>query len=269
MASITHCENARHDLDTVIQMRAERRVPAWDISRIVGFENGFYVAGSCLNAEAPHGIDVYLTTQVNLQSLLTDEIKKAYPVISSTRNAITFDVKGKIVQICAYTKNSLKELVDSFDYAHCQVGVKYEIACYDENCGESGGYRTPDVEEVYCGEDWKTAKMIQCTYFTGSEYPLSSMIRMIKYANRGMFNGRSYIIDILKIMTGILERGYKNYDDFKDQLDAIDLALLSDRDGAGKNRNEVSSAAWNLWCSMAKHGLVEKVDKDIQEDDDV
>ena len=90
---------------------------------------------------------------------------------------------------------------------------------------------------------------------------------MIKYANRGMFSGRSYIIDILKIMTGILERGYKNYDDFKDQLDAIDLALLSDIDGTGKNRNEVNSAAWNLWCSMAKHGLVEKVDKDIQEDD--
>ena len=267
MASITHCEDARHDLDTVIQMRAERRVPAWDIARIVGFENCFYVAGSCLNAEPPNDIDVYLTEKVSLQSLLTDEIKKAYPVLASTRNAITFNVKGKVVQICAYTKNSLQELVDSFDYAHCQVGVKYDSARYDENCGETGGYRTPEIDEVYCSEDWKTAKMIQCSYYTGSEYPLSSMIRIIKYANRGKFSGRSYIIDILKIMTEIVDRGYKDYNDFKDQLDAVDLALLGDADAEGKNRNEVSSAAWNLWCAMAKHGLVEKVDKDTQEDE--
>ena len=264
MASITQCNNASHDLETIITTRAEKRVPAWDISRIIGFESDFYVAGSCLNAEHPNDIDVYPAEYVVLDSLLTDEIKKAYPVLSVTKNAITFNIKGKIVQICSYHKPSLEELVNSFDFAHCQVGVKFEGKYYDENYGETGGYPPPTVQEVYVSEDWKNAKMIQCTYFTGSEYPLSSLIRIIKYAKRDLFNGRSYIIDILNIMNNILERGYENYNDFKDQLDAVDLNLLESKDST--DHDKVCEAAWKLWCNMSRRSMVANVDASTDPD---
>lgn len=264
MNNISQCNNASHDLDSIIMHRAEKRVPAWDISRIIGFESDFYVAGSCLNAEHPNDIDVYPAESTSLSSILTDEIKKAYPVLSVTKNAITFNIKGKIVQICSYHKPSLEALVDSFDFAHCQVGVKFEGKYYDEEYGESGGYPPPEVTEVYASEDWKTAKMIQCTYFTGSEYPLSSLIRIVKYAKRDLFNGRSYIIDILNIMNNILERGYKDYADFKDQLDAVDLNLLGNE--KEEDHNKVCAAAWKLWCNMSRRNLVEKVDASTEPD---
>ena len=48
-------------------------------------------------------------------------------------------------------------------------------------------------------------------------------------------------------MNDIISRGYMDYDDFKDQLAAIDLLLL---------KPEEKEAAWNLYLTCGKHGLV-------------
>ena len=256
--SVRRCTcNDSYDLDTAITERALRRVPAWDISRILGFAP-FYVAGSSLNAESPNDIDVYPTVEFK-ESAITKDIERDYEIVSKTRNAITFKIKGKTVQICSYIKPSLQALVDSFDFAHCQIGVKYGESEYNESYGEAGGYPAPEIDEVYVSENWKKAKLLQTTFFTGSEYPLSSLIRTVKYANRGIFSGKSYIIDMLKAVRDIIDRGYEDYDDFKDQLDAVDLNLLSDNDD---ETNQVNSAAWSLWKTLTKHGLVTKYNGD-------
>ncbi len=68
------------------------------------------------------------------------------------------------------------------------------------------------------------AMLLQKTFFVGSEYPLSSLIRLVKYAKRGLYPARrDYLADMLRILTAVVERGYSDYEDFKDQLDAIDL----------------------------------------------
>lgn len=78
--------------------------------------------------------------------------------------------------------------------------------------------------------------MLQKTFFVGSEYPLSSLIRLVKYAKRGLYpKRRDYTADILRILTAIIERGYSGYEDFKDQLDAIDLGY----------EGEETVALWN------------------------
>ena len=70
------------------------------------------------------------------------------------------------------------------------------------------------------------AMVTEKSYFTSSDYPLSSLIRLQKYVERGKFAGKSWIWDAIKILTAIIRRGFEDYEDFKDQLDAVDLGLL-------------------------------------------
>jgi hypothetical protein len=51
-------------------------------------------------------------------------------------------------------------------------------------------------------------------------------MRLTKYAKRDHFPGRAYIPSIINILMDIIRRGFTSYDDFKDQLDAVDLGLV-------------------------------------------
>jgi len=79
---------------------------------------------------------------------------------------------------------------------------------------------------LYVSEDFITSAVNKNTFYTGSEYPLSSLMRILKYIKRGEYVGRYYYNDILKIVLDIKKRGYVDYNDFKNQIDAIDLGLL-------------------------------------------
>ena len=46
--------------------------------------------------------------------------------------------------------------------------------------------------------------------------------------DKGYFLGKSYIPAVINILTNIIKRGFNDYDDFKDQLDAVDLGLLEE-----------------------------------------
>lgn len=59
-------------------------------------------------------------------------------------------------------------------------------------------------------------------------------------------------------MNSIIKRGYKDYKDYKDQLAAIDLLLLEP---------EEKEAAWNLYLTCGKHGLVKTFTANEWEDD--
>lgn len=232
----------------VIRQRVYQRVPIKELNEAGVAE--FYVGGNSLNRNPPNDIDVF-----PINGFFSHQIaEKLGKVVSSTKNAITvkvnvdktlhhqtvdgtndIEVGGKTitVQLCNYVHPSLESLVDSFDFSHIQVGAKV----------------TPSNIDVYCTNNYEESKLCQSTEYFGSEYPISSLIRTFKYAKRGDFAGDSHIFSVLKILADISCRGFSNYEDFKNQLDAVDLGLVPENQDAlaeaGLNFTEEGNAVLN------------------------
>ena len=177
-----------------------------------------YVCGNSCNAAKPNDYDVYLSPEESKDffardlSKLGDDIK----ISTKTKNSITFVFEEKtIIQICNYSKPSLQQMIESFDFSYCQVGVRAKI---NEDEWLS-------IKEVCLTNNYIHYLATGCTEYIGSEYPISSLVRVVKINEKGMFNGRSYIRSILKILADIMARGVSDYKDFKDQLDAVDLGV--------------------------------------------
>jgi hypothetical protein len=182
-------------------------------------EDNYYIAGNSLNTGNPNDIDIFPTTEnqfVNLKSKVNDEWDK---VVSVSKNAVTIIHKNVAYQFCNYYHESLEDLVNSFDFSHIQIGGEIKI---EEDFNDSPS----EFKDLFMSEDYIQSKIIGDTEYLGSEFPTSSMIRIFKYFKRGDFSGKSYIVSVINILVNIAERGFKNYEDFKDQLDAVDLGLL-------------------------------------------
>lgn len=166
----------------------------------------FYMAGGCMTGRISD-IDLFPgETAVPTPDL---------PVIITTKNATTYRAEIWPIQICNYQHGSLKELVDSFDFAHIQVGVTIR---------SGGGYLA--VEDVYYTEAFVESRALGISWFTGSKYPLSSIIRAGKYHKRGDIPKGAFIRCLLDGVSAVVTRGFDGYEDFKDQLDAVDLGLV-------------------------------------------
>lgn len=226
--------------------------------------DGYFVAGNSCNAAAPHDFDIYPSGG---HSFDFEEIRSRIEsvggyVVIQTRNALTVNINGKVIQFCNYRKPSLINLIESFDFAHIQIGVAVEIEWRPGNFEDDpGGYERSVITSVEFTDDWQKAHMLETTWYTGSEYPLSSLLRTTKYFQRGAYAKKyEYKKDILKIMNDIISRGYKNYTDYKDQLAAVDLLLLEP---------EEKKAAWSLWKTCCDKNLVEHFDPDWEDDDEL
>lgn len=218
-------------VEEAITRRAQSRVP---ISVLKAIAAPVYVAGNALNRARPRDIDIFPCGSSN--DITLSNLSEIADKIVETRNAVTWKMRdtGVIVQLCAYRKPSLKDLVNSFDFAHVQAGVAMT---------EAG-----KVTEVYTTAAWKQAKLKETTWYTGSEYPLSSLMRLIKYQERGEFAGKSWMIEVMAIASDIIARGYTGYDDFLDQMDAVDLGLLPQEleDMSGTEPQEVAMRLFDL-----------------------
>ncbi len=203
---------------SAIMDRVLDRVP-WEWLKKKGITRVF-VAGNSLNRDSPNDIDLFPVEQGDFLGI----DKKG--LIVETKNARTYKYKEQVIQLCNYHHASLYELVESFDYAHIQVGA------YISNVSSK------KISDLYGSQAWFDSHALQTTWFTGSEYPLSSLIRSTKYIRQGAFSGKAYIPEILKILIAIIRRGFKDYPDFKDQLDAVDLGLV-DKDLAGVDLKEL------------------------------
>jgi len=193
------------DFKDMVKGRIEKRLrPVIDI-----LPKEFYLAGNCLNRSEPKDLDLFPTYKSQ-----PFNIDNKY-VVLNTKNAITAKYDNKIIQFCHYYHESLKKLVTSFDFAHVQIGAEVKIV-----------HNTIQVKEIYYTKAYEDSKLREGSFYTGSEYPLSSLVRLVKYQNRNYFAGRSYIGEIIKILANIVQRGFKDYDDFKDQLDAVDLGMV-------------------------------------------
>ena len=242
-------------IDTTIKSRLDARLKNLysAIAILLSYEHEDYIiAGNSLNADKPHDFDIYPDNSKFDFAAIKKRVKSfdgAY-VICETRNALTVNLSGQVLQFCNYSKPTVQQLIESFDFAHIQIGAVVHI-CWDPGDPEDGGgYAGSFVQSVWMTDDYKAAHIIGTTWYTGSDYPLSSLVRCIKYAQRNTYaNKFEYKADILKILGDIINRGYRDYADFKDQLAAVDLLLLEEQE---------SQAAWRLFNICCDRGLVEK-----------
>lgn len=226
--------------------RAENRIPFEVIGLMFNQCDGFIVAGNSLNREKPKDFDVFpinnkkvFCFEVIKDNIKSELLKKRCHFICETPNALTVQADDVIIQFCKYAKETPQKLIESFDFAHCQIAVEFE---------NRGNDSTPIIHAVYFTDDWLIAKASDSTYYTGSEYPLSSLMRLVKYARRDMFSGNQYKYEMLKILLDIINRGFEDYEDFKDQMDSIDLGLLDD--------GGVGNIAYLLYEACCGKGLV-------------
>lgn len=190
-------------LSKILESRASRCV---ELSNGLLSKGHFHIAGSAIASDTIRDIDVYPVSGKPFAAPLEGRIVE-------TKNAVTIK-NDPPIQFCNLQKPSLESLLSAFDFSHVQAGVTIE----DGN-----------VTEVKWTEAFLFAKASGSSSFTGSEYPLSSAIRLLKYSRRGEITERSSLTAILSIICAITERGFKSYDDFKDQLDAVDLGLVPEQ----------------------------------------
>lgn len=170
----------------------------------------FAIAGGCMAAGKVNDIDIFPIRDNPVIPFLRER------VVSETRNAVTLSGHRYPIQLCHYRHPTLADLVESFDFSHIQIGVACTL--------RESGMLTAD--EVYYSNGFVKANMLGSTEYTHSKYPLSSLIRMNKYMERGNLSPHRHVSTTIAILKDIVKRGYTSYNDFKDQLDAVDLGLL-------------------------------------------
>jgi hypothetical protein len=180
----------------------------------------FYLAGGCFSKDV-NDLDLFPHNSCPLVMVEQNEVT----FVTETINAVTWTAFGHTVQTCNYHHDSLSDLIASFDFAHIQAGVEVQL-------GGSGAPGTIEVVNALMTEDCIAARATGGSWYTGSEYPLSSLIRLTKYHARSAISRTETIGATLTILADIVTRGFAGYDDFKDQLDAVDLGLTPDDMGS-------------------------------------
>lgn len=201
-----------------------------DIKKVLIDNRGIFAGSAMIPNHSINDIDVFFYGCIDYKNAV-DVLKQVYKYFE-TPNCVTIEANGVKIQLCKYIYPTMARLVESFDFAHVQIA--YDIF----------------TQDVTYTEQAKEAFISRTTTFTGSEYPLSSLIRLNKYYERGYITGRGLIGEVLLIFKAILERGFEDYDDFKDQLNAIDLNFF-DTEG-GKN-----DLAYDLYQVCLDKGLVD------------
>lgn len=200
-----------------------------DIKEVLIANNAIFAGSATIPNHDINDIDVFFYNSRDYDKAV-DALTQVYEYFE-TPNCVTIKTSYVKVQLCKYSYPTMTRLVESFDFAHVQVA--YDIFSH----------------EVTYTEQAKEAFISHTTTFTGSAYPLSSLIRLSKYYERGMIQGRGLIGEVLLIFKAIVERGFKDYEDFKDQLNAIDLNFF---DTEGDN-----DLAYELYQVCLAKGLVD------------
>lgn len=196
----------------------------------------FILAGNSLNGGNVNDLDIY-GNNCNILYNITLQDK----LLFTSKNATSIQGEKYKIQFCSYHKSTLKELIDSFDFSMVQVGVLVEYS--NEHL---------HVRDVYYSNNYLDWKLNGAFEFTGSEYPLASLFRLFKYFKRECCTKSERNKCLLKILNNVIGRGFTSYDDYKDQLDAIDLGL-----------SEHSEEAYSLFQTIEESELIKPIPVDI------
>lgn len=231
------------DVDNKIHRAIVQRANKLQFGKVYEILDGrpFILAGGSLCGDPVHDYDVYPCaarpyTMADVMERVTSLAGKdpTVSLMSITKNAVTVMLReGQTVQFCSYLKPTLKELVDSFDFSHVQVGIWF-----------AGAKEPPVQDNVYYTDAFVAANVTRQTEYTGSEYPTASIVRMLKYYKRGKMTRAAAGRMVMEALAEVVKRGFADYGDFKDQMDAIDLGLSE------------CAGARTLYVACDKAGLV-------------
>jgi len=218
-----------------IERRIKNRLEKIDWEIVFGLTE-FYIAGNSLNIGKPNDLDLFPIRKNDFIKIKDLVFKNKFSIKSSTKNALTIKHKDRIIQFCNYHFDSLEELVESFDFAHIKIGAK--IFCNNGKIFSN---------DMYMSSDYIESQVVGRTWFTGSSYPLSSLMRLFKYYKNedGVFR-QQFIYESIKILNQIISRGMYSYKDFKEQLDAVDLGLVPEDFKELTKNNDVLSELFSL-----------------------
>jgi hypothetical protein len=158
----------KSSLESILSSRAKRCI---EISNGMLSKGEYYLAGSAIASNKIRDIDVFPVEGEEFNIPKTGRIV-------TTKNAITIKNEPPI-QFCSYRKESLEALIRSFDFSHIQAGAHI---------------RSGEVIAVQWTEEFLYAKASNSSSFVGSEYPLSSLVRLPKYFKRGEIQQSALIV---------------------------------------------------------------------------
>ena len=193
-------ETIETDIHDTLAYRAKRCV---GVARQRLSAGEYFLGGGAIATREIHDIDVYPAGDAPFV------VPNDAVVLAASKNATTI-ANDPPIQFCNYKFQTLRELIRSFDFAHIQAGAHIKAGA---------------VVDVAWTDAFIAANACRTSKFTASAYPLSSAIRLLKYHKRGDFTRHSAIHAMLEIVLAVVKRGFSGYEDFKDQLDAVDLGL--------------------------------------------
>lgn len=163
-------------------------------------------------------------------------------------SAFSFKENETKVQLCSYYKDSLSQLVDSFDFSHCQIGIQVKINAKKDL--EPGDHLI-EVSQVYFSDAFVRDMINQTTSYTGSEFPLSSLCRVYKVSEKiGLSRGKRECL-ILQVLANVLRRGFRGYDDLLSQLQSVDITIAKDEDGVHYDK-EIMDSISEIFTALNK-----------------
>lgn len=258
-------EDKMHDIiERAVTKRVEKIANLLFLKLAVGsISEKIWIAGNSLNEGDVHDVDVFFPLNghgigewndesIVLDSLVSsmDDFNNDYAdnmgeakILYESKNAVTVDFGGTKYQFCLYQKDSAQELVKSFDFSHIQIAAEI-------NFEEDGEANQPSVSDVIYTDEYVEAKITGQSKYTGTDYPLGSVFRAEKYMRYGQLTKSEYKKSVIKALTDVISRGYKDYNDFKDSIGAIDLLLFE---------KDTSNALFNYFTACASRGMVDSI----------
>lgn len=216
-------------VNTILTNRALRLAHPEEVAEIVGGD--FILAGGALSSdEFPKDFDIFCSSRMDTREIRNRIVRKSpqWVTLRETGNAVTAKHCGQIVQFCKYQAQSAEELISAFDFSHCQAAAIF---------GRDGSLS----KTVSTGAFDSYLRYGQ-TKYTGSHYPLSSLMRCAKFISRGLIEtDREWKPLICDILTDIVARGFEDEEDFKDQCTSISESF-----------RDMNNDAWSLFELLRK-----------------
>ena len=202
-------------IESTLRGRAGRLRDPKAVADILG--QPFVLAGGAMRPAMPRDYDIFgYDRPIDLsEAECRCRERIDIVVLATTDNAVTVDCKGQTIQFCRHFKPTALGLVGSFDFSHVQAGVVFD-----------GEGRIANVAYTNAFEDVELHH--ETPWYTGSEYPLSSLARLVKFKNRGDFcsSGDDYFVaQIMAVFRDIVKRGFTDEEDFHAQCAAISASF--------------------------------------------
>ena len=149
----------------------------------------FFIAGGALRPnEKINDFDLYPVRKGDFKKLRARNTFLSKPPFGKTINSDTYFLNGYLVQLSKSMGGSIREVIDTFDFAHVKMGARVKLV--------EGKYK---VEDIYFSEDYKRyLRTGKNEYCRGKAHPIDSLLRTYKYAERGLLQPKDVVYDIIE-----------------------------------------------------------------------